>query len=141
MSMESGPKIPNQKQELLDFYTFVARELPEGLAGHENAFPVEIGDNQLETIIFPLEDGKISFGLFIRRGTYIPMPTIAGETGKYARKILEITENGEVHEDTIGTLPEFDLTDNEPDFTGLTNEQIAVQVINQIKSHKRSNAN
>lgn len=141
MSIETGPGVPSPKKELQDFNAFVAREMPNGLAGHENAFPVEVGNNQLEVIIFGAENDKISFGLFVRRGTYTPQRTPAGESGRYSRKSLEISKDGEVTEDTIGTLPDFDLTDNEPDFTGFSNEEIASQVVKQIKNYKRPNAN
>jgi hypothetical protein len=138
MGQESAPK--TSQEVLRDFYKFIAREMPEGLVGAENAYPVTIGRNQLSAIIFGVGRGQVSFGLFIAEGTYTPQETIAGTSGKYSRKTLEISETGEVREDTEGTIPNFDLTDNEPDFSGMSDNEIALQVVKQIQSFKRSEA-
>lgn len=141
MAIEAGSQIPQYKKDLKDFYEFVSHEIPEGFAGHENAYPVVVGQNNLEAIIFGADGDSVSFGLFPKQNTYTPHKTIAGTSGKYARKTLEITATGVVREDTRGVLPDFDITDNEPDFTALSNEEIAVQVVRQIKSYKRSGVN
>jgi hypothetical protein len=119
----------------------VSRELPDGLPGHENAYPVKIGSSELDAIIFGKENNIVSIGLFLRQGTYTPSRTIAGMSGKYSRKTPEINKIGEITEDSVGVMPEFDLTDNEPDFDNISKEEIAVEVVRQIKAFKRPAVN
>ncbi|MCR4322667.1 MAG: hypothetical protein NUV61_01100 [Candidatus Azambacteria bacterium] len=122
--LEEEPK----NSELSDFYRFVITNLPEGLRGSENAYPIKIGDHELEAVIFEPEEEIVRIGLFT-------------QGGKYARKTLEISEAGEVTEDTRGVIPDFDLTENEPDFEMLSNEDIASSVVHQIKNFKRPDVN
>ena len=130
---------------LKDFYTFVIRELPEGLLGEENSFPVKVGDAEFDVVIFEPYDGRISFGLFVKEDQRIPVTD--GEefpghiVGKYSRKTLEIDEKGNVTEDTFGKIPDFDKVENEPDLDSITNTSIATQVLQQIKSYKRPHLN
>ncbi len=138
---EAGPSPLTPRRSLQNFFEFVEREIPEGITGKENAYPITIGDSQLEAVVFGLDGDRVSFGLFVREGTYTPQETIAGISGKYSRKTLEISKSGEVTEDAVGVIPDFDLTDNEPDFSNLSNEEVALSVIKQIQTFKRPNSN
>jgi hypothetical protein len=136
MKFEHAPEVPNSKEMLQRFFVFVSREMPEGVSGHDLSYPVRVGENELNAVIFGLDGGKVTIGLFIREGTFEPAKTIAGLSGKYSRKSLQIDQEGDVNEDPVGTVPEFDLTSNEPDFSGMSDEVIAVEVVKQIIAYK-----
>jgi hypothetical protein len=56
----------SQIEILQGFHSYVSRELPDGLAGIENAFLVTIGGNELNVVLFGIsEDANVAFGLFV----------------------------------------------------------------------------
>jgi hypothetical protein len=130
------------RDTLRNFYRFVSEELPKGVSGHDLSYPVTVGNSDLDAVILGnVGNNKVGIGLFIKDGTFEPKKTIAGTSGKYSRKTLEIGVDGSVQEDSVGIVPDYDLTENEPDFSELSIEQIAVQVVEQIKRFKRPNTN
>jgi hypothetical protein len=128
MSRESAPQEQGPKETLAEFYKYVAEEIPDGLTGEEDAYPVKLGDLKFNAVLFGIIEGKATFGLFI-------------DDGAYSRKTLEVDQSGEVTEDRVGIIPASDLSEEEPDFSAFTNEEIALSVIRQIKSYKRPNIN
>jgi hypothetical protein len=122
-SESEGPQF-----KLAEFHKFVMSELPDGLPGEENAYKIRIGETPVSVVIFGPERDKVTLGIFT-------------EGGKYARKTLEINSLGDVTEDTSGAIPDIDLQEDEPDFSEMTNAQIAETIIDQIKNYKRDNVN
>jgi hypothetical protein len=136
---------PNRVSEeiLKGFYSQIAENLPEGFLGSENAYPVQIGANKLDVVIFGVEDEKVRLGIFVDNDSRQQVsngPELPGHVpGKYSRKTLEINLYGQVTQDTSGIIPDFDFVKEEPDFGGLSNEEIAVEVIQQIRNFNRPN--
>lgn len=82
-------------------------------------FPLNVAGNDVIISFWgDLGDG-IQFGIF------------TGEQ-KYSRKTIHIDKNGNVGEDLEGVLPDFDRTENEPDFSSKPNEEIAFQVLSKV---------
>ncbi|MBP6885940.1 MAG: hypothetical protein KBC02_01710 [Candidatus Pacebacteria bacterium] len=115
-------------QELKDFYAFLAQEMPEGHVGAQNMLPVTILGQRLGVVVFGLDHGRASFGIFLYDATY-------------SRKSLLIDADGTVTEDTDGVIPATDFTDHEPDFSSLTNQQIALAVARALSVTDKATAN
>lgn len=105
--------------ENVAFYHWLSTRFPEGLMGKENAIPVKVDENDLETIVFVPSDNEVSFGLFL-------------PNHRYSRKTILINSLGQVTEDTRGIIPDFDRATNEPRFTS-SNEEIVGVVSNAIQ--------
>ncbi len=83
----------------------------------DNPFTIEIDSIILQVIFFPF-DGTVSFGLFFPKQ-------------KYSRKTIFINDEGFLSEDLTSYMPDFDLTENEPDFKDFPIARI-VEVVWQI---------
>lgn len=106
-------------------FGYCAQKFPEGLVGKPNAIPMKIGNNELSLLIFNETEGKVSICLFL-------------EGRKYARKSIVIFEDGRFSEDISGSIPEFDLSDREPDFSDITNEEILESILAQLEEQGMS---
>ncbi len=110
----------SSKVLLAEFYKAVRGKMPFGTS--RKGFPLLIGKSKLRVIIFDLgSDNIVSFGLFIY-GT------------KYSRKSLDVHQSGIVVEDADGIILQSDLTSFEPDFSKLSNTDIAIMVAIQLKA-------
>ncbi len=112
-----------KKKKIQDFYALIDEKLEDGLLGKENTISIVVSGIPLGAIVFGFEYGIGRIGIFI-------------DNTKYARKTFEIDNEGNVTEDTSGVLPEFDLTDHEPDFSHVSDEDIVVKVFDQILATK-----
>ena len=101
------------------FYHWVSAKFPEGLTGEKNAIPVTVDENEMGAIIFEPWYDQVSFGLFL-------------PTDRYSRKTLLINSLGQITEDTSGIIPDFDKSENEPEFTS-SNEEIVKVVSKAIR--------
>lgn len=95
------------------FFVLVQKELKYGL-NPDFGIPVRIDGFLLFAILFAPKKNGLSFGLFLGNQ-------------KYSRKTLLIKSDGSVTEDTVGIIPETDLTSKEPVFK-TSNEEIAILV-------------
>lgn len=121
-----------QRSKLRDFYLRASVEIKRwsGKAtGQSIPCPVQIGQNTLHCVVFGVLDRNLVLGFFVRG-------SVAREAspGQYARKMLMITPAGGILEDTSGFVPESDRMANEPDLTGLVNEELALKAIRQMNS-------
>lgn len=107
--------------ENLAFYHWLAARFPEGLTGAENVIPVTVDEYDMGAIIFEPLDKEVSFGLFL-------------PNHRYSRKTILIDSLGQVTEDTVGVIPNFDRATNEPIFTS-SNEEIVGVVSRAIQGH------
>ena len=108
-----------KKNILSAFFVLVQKELASGL-NPDFAIPVRIDGFLLFAIIFAPEKKEISFGLFL-------------ENQRYSRRTLIIKNDGSVVEDTVGIIPETDLTSKEPVFKS-SNQEIATLVAQETTS-------
>lgn len=132
---------------LREFYAYVARELPDGRLGQENGIPLQIGGNDVYAIVFGLNpaDAKVSFGLFVRNPKPCHERQISAAQdggvpfwGRYARKTLLVDATGELSEERPREIPYHDQLANEPDFSGVSNQEIAFEVVREVLSPKRA---
>ncbi len=107
--------------ENVAFYHWLSARFPEGLTGTKNAIPVKVDENDLEAIILEPEDNSVSFGLFL-------------QDHRYSRKTIIVNSLGQVTEDTVGIIPDFDRAVNEPKFSS-SNQEILEVVSQAIQTH------
>ena len=116
------------QEELKGFYDLVVEKCPQGLDGYETNFPVRIGNNDLHAVIFGLPNGmSMEFALF-------PNIDANDPRARYMRKKLTINAAGKIirRENNTNLAPEF-KTDNEPNFDGITDEEVALAVARAVK--------
>lgn len=99
------------------FYHAMVR-FPDG--SQNSPLVVEVGGVTMQVIFFPYDEDVVSFGLFFPQQ-------------RYYRKAIRIDKNGFFSEDTVGIIPEFDITENEPDFNGIDNREIILMVWEELK--------
>ncbi len=114
-------------QLIKNFFSYVVANFPHGTI--KSGCPVTIGESSLRAVIFPQDNSserEVSFGLFL------------GEQ-RYSRKTFIIRPDGVIEEDTVGIIPDFDLTDREPDFSDISNDEIVELVIKTVNELGHTN--
>jgi hypothetical protein len=119
--LEKNLESVEQPNKFKDYYNWLLIKFLGGRLGAENAIPAMIDGNKMDLIVFEPSGDFVSFGLFLH-------------DQKYSRKTLLIDKDGQVSEDTVGVLPNFDKTEKEPEFTS-SNDQIVTTVIETLKKY------
>lgn len=114
-----------KNKEYYNIYRWISSKFPNGNVGTDNVIPIIIDDNNMDLIIFTpythlTKPNYVSFGLFL-------------SNARYARKTITINELGEIKTDDEGVIPDFDLTDDEPNITS-SDEEIVNIAMDKLKS-------
>ena len=103
-----------------DLFHHAKVRFPDG--SKNNPLFLEVGGVLMQTIFFPYERDIISFGLFFPQQLF-------------SRKTIMVDKHGVVSEDLIGVVPNFALTEHEPDFKEVNNLEITELVRRELKKN------
>jgi hypothetical protein len=117
--MEQVPK--SESISLREQLVFIFKIIDTEIGDKKDSikFRTTIAGTNFLVVFWGKEENKLSFGLFM-------------DDTKYSRKTIYVDAQGNVTEDTRGIIPDFDQTDNEPDFSSISNEKIAVDVLDRV---------
>jgi len=105
-------------KDTIDLFCHATVRFPGG--SQNSPLLIEVGGVTMQAIFLPCEEGIVSFGLFLPQQ-------------RYSRKTILIDKNGFFSENTVGVIPDFDITKNEPNFYGVDNREIISKVWEELK--------
>jgi len=108
-------------KEMKELFGDVQLRFPDG--SEDRPLDVEVDKVALHVIFFPCEKNIVSFGLFFPQQ-------------EYSRKTILIHKAGFFSEDMVGTIPNSDLTEAEPDFSDVDNLEIIKIVKDKLRELK-----